>query len=180
MSKPFFITGLPRSRTAWFATIATTAISICHHEPTAGSLEPALKLWRGDSSYPYTGISDAALGLHLGRILSELRPQTLVIRRPIQEVAYSMFRYTDGWVDLDHRKLGEHLHAVEMQLDKFATHNRVLTIDYNSLHSTEVVKDCLAWLIPGCKPINLEQLMHMNIQSDVRYNVARARKILKG
>ena len=48
MTKQFFITGLPRSRTAWFANLFTWGDSICYHDalhsdPTVGRLVYMLK-----------------------------------------------------------------------------------------------------------------------------------------
>jgi hypothetical protein len=35
--KPFFLTGMPRSRTAWMANWLTTDTTICYHDPKPGS-----------------------------------------------------------------------------------------------------------------------------------------------
>ena len=38
-AKPFLVTGLPRSRTAWLSVFMSGAGSICYHEPIGGIRE---------------------------------------------------------------------------------------------------------------------------------------------
>lgn len=55
MSEPFFITGLPRTRTAWLANLFTDRVAFCHYElsleveSTAELAERVKPDWHGDS-----------------------------------------------------------------------------------------------------------------------------------
>lgn len=167
MAHPFYIGGLPRSRTAWWAVATTTANSICHHEPGPGigAYEDARALWEAPSDLS-VGISDAGLGLHLRRILDEIGPKTLIVVRDSEAVLASIARYT-GLSAEAARPLANQLLDVLAVVD----HPLIMRVPFEALHSEAVVRDCMAWL--GVEPLNLPQLMHMNIQSDLSHNLAR-------
>lgn len=73
----FIITGLPRSRTAWFAAYFTNCKMRCHHEP----LDVEETLFRGES------VSDSSLGLHPELTIGY---NVLVIERDPNEVLTSL------------------------------------------------------------------------------------------
>ena len=56
MPKRFFITGLPRSRTAWMAAFMTSGNAVCLHEPRNWAA-----MWNHDGAQ-HVGISDSGLG----------------------------------------------------------------------------------------------------------------------
>lgn len=65
MNPPFFITGLPRSRTAWLANLFTTGESLCFHEPAATVTEliarhPSVRVGVADSTavFNFAAIAD--------------------------------------------------------------------------------------------------------------------------
>lgn len=170
MSRPFFITGLPRSRTAWLSVVATNERAICYHEPGECDFPSAAFLWTQPCTIPFIGIADAGLGMHLTRILAEIRPRVLIVDRPIMDVLESARRFSgkDVAPDLEERLIALH-DALQV------SHPFILRVDYNQLQDETVVRDALAWLTPGVRPWNLPQLMHMNIQSDLGYNVVKRR-----
>ena len=148
----FLITGKPRSRTAWFA-VATGAL----HEPAR--LPP---IWTG-------GVSDSRASLHLAEIYSRFEPRTLIIERPKFDVLTSAIRYTDGMPG-DWRAVQSMLGAMEARLA--FQHPAIKRVAYDDLNDIAVVRDCLEWL-GVAEPPNLEQLMHMRIESDLAWNLAR-------
>ena len=173
MANRFFITGLPRSRTAWMTVATSRSNAICHHEPSAWLKdEIALAdLWA--PSVVSIGISDSALGSVIGAVLTAYQPRTLVIRRPVNDVVRSCNAYVGkGGLRMDQAKLVHRLRWLERQLAAVAHHPLVKTVDYQELNSVEVVKDCIHWLTPSVRPpADLDQLMHLNIQADLGYSV---------
>lgn len=172
--QPFFITGTPRSRTAWLSVVATSGASVCLHEPGFGDVESARAVWaKGTPSR--IGIADAGLGLHLRAILAEFRPRTLIVERPIADVIASFHDYfrghlEGGWEALVRDQLGN-LQAALQIADPL-----VKRMPFADLDNIEEVQGALAWL--GIRePPNLEGMMHMNVQSSVCHNLAKLRAL---
>lgn len=74
MTIPYFITGLPRSRTAWLSVLLTWDTSFCFHEASStcgpiSRLPHAMGLIDGMCAYPHIGNSDPNLGLFSGEML---------------------------------------------------------------------------------------------------------------
>lgn len=66
----FFITGLPRSRTAWLSLLLTHGSeSFCHHDGLKGFSVKGLVHEMRESGYTNTGDSDSALLLHLEEVI---------------------------------------------------------------------------------------------------------------
>lgn len=162
----FWITGLPRSRTAWLSIAATTGNSICHHEPGYGDYETAAALWRGLGKYPSVGIADAGMGMIIDRILWDFSPKTLIIERPVSEVFDSFLAY-NGEASPN---LMDRLYALQSALAK-ADNALIKRISYDALTDEDVVRECLDWM--GIKPLNLSGLMRLNIQADLAYQRAK-------
>lgn len=84
--KHFFITGLPRSRTAWLANFLTYDDCFCFHEPwdRINSLEDLTRLLPLIEK-KYVGVSDAAFLLHLPELrkLFPNAPIVIVKRDPL-------------------------------------------------------------------------------------------------
>ena len=169
MSTPFFITGLPRSRTAWFSVATSTPESVCHHEPTAwlSDWPELVRLWT-ESKFRYVGISDSGLGMLLPSILDELRPRTLIIRRSVDQVETSLNQF-----GISSPRLRRRLEALQDMLRIYEDHPLVRVIPYEELDYW-AVSDAIDWLTPGTSQPMLHQLMHLNIQSDLGYNVEMA------
>ena len=83
--KPVVITGLPRSRTAWFSAYLTQGHVLCYHEAAKDklSLQPVVK---------YTHIGDSSSGYVLTPEWVEEQPEhnIVVIHRPIDDVIESL------------------------------------------------------------------------------------------
>lgn len=156
----FLVTGLPRSRTAWFA-LATGAL----HEPISqqGYAEFAPK-WRDGM-----GVSDAGAGMHLHAILSDLKPKTLIVERPCADVFASMITYCEGRFHLDRDALWGRLAMLEHALAE-TDHPLIKRVRYADLEVPGVALSCMKWL--GVKPVNLAQMLHMRVESDLSFNLS--------
>ena len=136
MSEPFLITGLPRSRTAWMAEIATDGDMACHHEPMTWLNrwdDIFTRIWGVADGPRYMGISDHLLGFYLPEIMARSMPRTLIIERPIGEVRVSLER------------LGQRAEPFcTMLLAALAyAHPLILRVAYGDLRDTATVARCL-------------------------------------
>ncbi len=80
----FYITGLPRSRTAWFSAYLTTGQVYCHHE-LAGKVKTLEDYESEMARAQFTGNSDCSHTM--AKVKSA---KTLIIRRPMKDVYYSL------------------------------------------------------------------------------------------
>lgn len=166
MTARYWVTGLPRSRTAWFSVATTTPTSICFHEPLSRlqSFAELREFWMPRLGVAM-GISDSGLAPQAGRILEELKPRTLIIERPLDEAVASFrafARKTSLHVDEAHcRRFSEiSLRA----LGQVRRHPLVKAVDFHALDDYEVMMDAMSWLLPGREFPDLKALMTFNIQ----------------
>lgn len=147
----FWITGLPRSRTAWFAVAMRAAGCRCFHELTAetGSFAELKARWT-------EGNSDSGCGLHVRRILAEIAPRTLVIERPVDDVAMSLVR-------LYGPRLGLCAHLEELRDALSLSHPLIKRVAFNDLKDREALIEAAEWLSPGSGEA-VASLSEMNIQ----------------
>lgn len=167
MSERFFITGLPRSRTAWMAAYCSHGRTLCFHEPIT-QIETLTDLRRIYDSpyYDHVGISDSGLGFHIGWILEHLRPRTLIIDRPRRDVERSL------------KKLGlpptNQAALLERELDRHSEHPLVKTVPYALLDRPGTMERIMAHLMPGQPFDRLRhaQFCDLNIQADMPKKLA--------
>lgn len=155
-SSRFWITGLPRSRTAWFAVAMRAAGRSCFHELTAqtGSFADLKSRWT-------EGNSDSACGLQVGRILSELKPRTLVIERSVEDVAMSLVRIYGPRTGLF-----AHLEGLRDALS--IAHPLIKRIAFDDLADRDALIEAAEWLSPGSGEA-VASLSDMNIQVTRNY-----------
>lgn len=159
----FLIVGLPRSKTAWMSVVASMVPgSICHHEPVTRfkRWECCFDIWKNPSA-PHIGIADSGLGFHLERILAEVAPRVLIIRRDPRAVKESLARLNPietNYVDL-----------LSETLDRFTSSPGVLSVAFEELDHPDVVAECLQHLIPGgtLDSERISELIKLNIQTDM-------------
>lgn len=166
MSHRFFITGLPRSRTAWFSVAATTPSSVCVHEPTAtlASFQQLRDLWVPRYGIDF-GVSDSSLASMAPRILSELKPRTLIIDRPVEDCVRSYAEYAARHgMPFFEAACTEMARRSLVALDTVRDHPLVCTVAYDALHDHAVMYRAMEWILPGREFPDLRQLMAMNIQ----------------
>lgn len=158
----FLITGLPRSRTAWWA-VATGA----QHEPISREGWATFQHRWEDG----TGVADASALLHLAEIMDEFSPRTLIIHREPNEVVESFCRYAGVSNRSEVRAA-----IANFELELNFTHPLVKHVAYSHLSDGQTVAQCFGFL--GVKPPKLlGQLMHMRIESDLAWNLAELVKI---
>jgi len=150
-SSRFWITGLPRSRTAWFAVAMRAAGRACFHELTAetGSYAELKDRWTD-------GNSDSACGLQVARILSDVAPRTLVIERPVEDVALSLVRIYGPRIGLF-----AHLEGLREALS--VAHPLIKRIAFDDLNDRDALIEAAEWLSPGSGKA-VASLSNMNIQ----------------
>lgn len=165
MNGRFMITGLPRSRTAWWSVVATTSLSYCHHEPLphTRSFDDLKRYFETWPHRPFAGISDSGIAPVLGRILEEIQPRTLIVMRDVFAVRESLEAYFGAGVS-DRGTLWAELCNSRIILRKFAGHDLVKVVPFEALNDINVVRQCMAWLVPGPEIPFPDQLMDFNIQ----------------
>lgn len=159
-AEPFLITGLPRSRTAWMAAMASNDQSICIHEPLryVRHWQDVFETVWGLECARYAGASDHGLGFHLREILERISPRTLIIERPIAEVEASLARIgvpKSNVCDL----LLETLNA--------CNHPLIMRVAYDDLALWSVVARCLRHLMPEARisSARIRTMQTLNIQA---------------
>jgi len=96
MKRHFFITGLPRSRTAWLANLFTTGPVVCFHDIHAlgRSASDLLRMEMGT----HVGISDPILTLNFEALANEFPgARWLYVERPREQCLDSLLRVSEGY-----------------------------------------------------------------------------------
>lgn len=142
----FVITGLPRTRSAWFSAYFTQGPSYCHHEATFHGSDMNVPFeYQGNSDSGYILCPDwvEALGPH----------KLVVIHRSIDEVEKSLASIGQK----DTRWLLEQMAPALESLD-------ALHIDFKEINTR--IKDIHDYLeVPGYHPYRAALYSKMNIQS---------------
>lgn len=159
VATPFWVTGLPRSRTAWFAVAMRGPGSHCFHELTTdtASFDDLRCLWLLGEKGQHRGNSDSACALYAARILAEIRPRTLVIERPMGEVIASLSRLYSR--DMAH--LAPLLERLNASLS--GAHPLIKRVRIADLTDREALIEAANWLVPGHGE-RAAALTDMNIQ----------------
>jgi len=147
--KPFFITGLPRSRTKWFSEYFSGISGVfCMHQGLNGCYsEKSLlnKMSHVDSEY--VGNSDSLL---LMMNLSEY--PAVIVDRDIEEVLYSLSENTDIILDeelirryrfmgkLKDKMPGFHIPFREINANLDLIHEYLIDIPFDSHYASEMVR----------------------------------------
>jgi hypothetical protein len=139
MPSQFFITGLPRSRTAWLANWLTTGETFCYHDGLSGcaSLDA---FDRKLAAHPICGDSDSGLAF-FWEPLRKAYPdaQWAIVRRDPLFVAASLVRMTpyEGTANLTPTAAEEFVAEASARLDKLAAEPGVFSISVEQLATRE-------------------------------------------
>jgi hypothetical protein len=162
MTNRFFITGLPRSRTAWLAAFMTSGNAICLHEPRHWR-----DMWAHDGAR-HVGISDSGLGFQLKAIINEFAPRILIVDRPIEEVEASLAALRIG---IPRTNFCEILHK---SLSGFNSgESNILRVPYHLLSDMRTMQKIFWHLTPG-EAFDEGRFLAMkdhNIQIDIQHAV---------
>ena len=144
MTKPFFITGLPRTRTAWMSQFFTTNESYCYHEALRKAVTTSkvadTMLCREEY---YVGNSDSSLPFYIDDMM-EYFPDApiLIIERDVFEVDQSLRNLFGGNHD-------EILLKTMRQLDRIKDEYYTVSVNFEELDDPAVVEDVWKYLIPA-------------------------------
>lgn len=165
LKTPFFITGLPRSRTAWLANLFCTDSTVCFHDPREG-LNTLLERYPGQR----VGVADSTLPLKYGA-LREAFPEApwLYVERDPSECMRSFVRFTRDYVKLLQRDLMRfwamhHVASAAMRKDA-----GVLFIPFGELHEAAAIGRAWAHLVPEV-PLNMarvEVLQNLKVEQRI-------------
>lgn len=159
---PYFITGLPRSRTAWLANYLSYGESLCLHD--AFVQHRNMKALRGameKCGVAYVGHADPANCLFWEAIQDEFPgAKWVVVQRDEREAAQAAVNAFDG--------NGNISFFVEA-LKEVAARLNPLIIDYDDLDL--YVDDIAGYCVPGLKvPLERKQMLaHFNVQIDRKH-----------
>ena len=172
---PFLITGLPRSRTAWLAKVATIeGWSKCEHEPSIHfgrhkteqqNYEAFLGYWMHRKE-TYAGISDYHLAHTLPNLLKTVQMRTLIVCRPFNDVQASLHKA--GLQTFSQQGLDSFKRAMGIAIGD----PLVKTIPYSELSNSHAVAEALKWLMPNA-PVSvaaIEALQDVHIEADLEKN----------
>ena len=160
----FFITGLPRSRTAWLSTFFTGDNCFCYHEilKVSDGFDDAIQKLLNRKEM-YVGNSDSSLPIWTNKIDHILQYSPIVIiERDVSEVASSLTNLFEGFDPT--RLLDLTLEHLEIIKKKY----NYISIDYNKLNEQlylEMIWDFCVPNIPFDKD-KYEILKTINISID--------------
>ena len=154
----FFITGMPRSRTAWLANLLTYGPSFCYHDltrETRDSVEFGVRLQSAEALV--SGDSDSGLLLDVEKWVQVFpRARWVLIHRNAEECEKSFRRYfhperpypgvTEGVIGPAFQVCVERFEAA-----KVALKDRVLNVNFNDLWQEDVVEGVWQWCLPGTR-----------------------------
>lgn len=172
----FFITGLPRSRTAWFANYMSYGDCACLHdafrniEPNATALASAIE----GTGTKHVGHADPA-NLLFAEDLMEIYPDSrwLVIRREPLESFKSFAPYVS-------ELRPSYVLSLSIALNDFIRRWEPMVVDFHSL-SPAVIERAAKHLNPDwdCPTWRTEMLCHMQVQIEPKF-MKREIERLKG
>ncbi len=156
----FAVTGIARSRTAWFAAFLTDGISHCWHDWSAQVLDPADYL-KAAVPGKQSGISDTGFWM-LGRRADKYAKRIVVIHRNPAECRESAHRAFG--VDMDMVACANALYQVPG-----------FHLKYDSLADHAVLEEAFHYLT-GRKadPERVELFANLNIQTNIGHEVIQS------
>lgn len=168
----FFITGLPRSRTAWLANLFTTGESFCFHEGTfiCGNDVNKLPHLLNSTGRQYAGTSDSSLTLYTDRVM-EMFPEArhaVVFNSNIGRVRESL----NGIFGFD--TIDVMLHCVN-DLLRYKSIVNPFVITTDELNDISLVRSLWNYCVPGLQfdEQRYQMLNDLNVQLTERAMDAR-------
>jgi hypothetical protein len=155
MNKLFFITGLPRSRTAWLANLLTYGVSHCRHDGLAEckSVDGLVDLMLGTNAI-YSGDSDSGLLFFADRIKSLVpAARWVVVERDMRD-AWKSYRNhfkavpypgTEGVSEASMDALWD---TVVGAYDRTRNGLDAMKVSFDDLEKRNTVKAIWEWCIP--------------------------------
>lgn len=166
----FYVTGLPRSGTAWFANLLTVHNHYCFHEPSIDFDGFEREVFIKRRLYEGVGISDSSLCTYYEDIVRPGEPMLIIIREP-SEVRDSLNRLFDFDCTDAVERMVEMVQSIE--------HDNIRLFKYENLSNLDEVEEACGFLLKGY-PVDEDRirfLMSCNVQRDQDY-IASLRKLL--
>lgn len=156
---PFFITGLPRSRTAWMANFLTWGNSFCHHdalrlECSVAGLRKQIERCRAW----YVGDSDSGL-MWFAEDIVKAWPDArwVLIRRPMQECLESYQNYFPRHPypgipvlkDADALTVFHEMEKISTRVTQHVPMGNLSIVQADGLDDENVMRAMWDWVLPG-------------------------------
>lgn len=140
----FFVTGLPRSGTTWFATMANLAApgqAFCFHEPKQTYEDLNRILYQKEFRYEHVGICDSSLCTYYEDYIVPGDPMLVILREP-----------ADVRNSIDEILGYDSTHLVEKMVEMVETikHDNIKTIEFEDLF-TDKIFEVLDFLLEGAE-----------------------------
>lgn len=163
LQKPFFITGYPRSGTAWYSNLLTCTPALCLHEGSA--LGPQIGLWLYQEEH--RGLSDSMVMMKTRLIEENPHSPVVLIKRDKEQAKNSLLT----WFGKDI----PHIHTLFDQMEeKFAwleQQPNVLVVDFSEAFEQSSIEKVWRHCLPKIPfdRIRAEFLRALNVQQNLNY-----------
>lgn len=171
MTTPFFITGMPRARTAWLANFLTWGDAFCAHDLSMGCASLSQFAARIDAlPGAFPGVSDSALCLISDRVRAQWPDARWVILwRDPAKVRFSLqaMGAYPGLAKVGPDLAVEIVSRVEESVKSFAKDPRAMFVEYDDLDSMQKLYSIWQWCLRGRVPWCAEraaQLHRMKVE----------------
>lgn len=147
----FFITGQPRSRTAWLANFFTTKDSYCFHEaikrcPTPQDTRALFATVQKSAGVRFIGNSDSCIPFIVDELISEFpKAKLAVIERKREDVIRS-FKKTFSQVSHDDAVMI--VEKTQLALDRLKGKYNPLVVGFEELESEKVMHELWSYCLP--------------------------------
>jgi len=156
---PFFITGMPRCRTAWLANLFTTEHTLCLHEPRAPARELVAR-------YPgmRMGVSCSSLVFRYRKLADEFpESRWLLVHRDPGQVLESLTRFVGRFMTRRQARevVARHIEA-QMQISSTAVRH----VWFEDLSRLDMIRGAWGWLLPELpfNELRVNALQRLNVQ----------------
>lgn len=164
--RPFFVTGMPRSRTAWLSAWLTTETTWCAHDTPLNSFPPLIG--------QYTGLAGPEVCVSFEDFSSSFPDAPwLVIQRP--DALTSFRAVLQQYLDVDDNVLSGWWNERLKLLERVIQGPRTMTVTFEQLDTPEVARSIWEHLLPH-KPFDAVRWHLMNNLKIVQENWQRKAK----
>lgn len=170
--QPFYITGLPKSRTAWLSVaLSDWRTSACLHEPLAKMRYETLVKSNVDGSMtaledsrlvlsdlttallathcPFAGLSDTGLAIVAADLPALLPGPVLIVWRDPGEVIKALVEYLGGDPEVHAGGVALMFERLQAFCERYSAAGALMQVDFESLSSTDTMRQIWRHLLPG-------------------------------
>lgn len=164
--EPFFITGLPRSRTAWLANLFSYENSFCFHEALrkCSEIKDIKKIFNGVNKQ-YVGDSDSGLPFFIDEVL-DLFPESklVLVNRGVSEAIESL-----GKVFPDYPNIEKIVIKTQDAINDMVEKYKPFIIDFEDLNDMGACELLWEYCVPGIvfEARRWEMLNLMNVEINI-------------